>query len=336
MWYSSYLLYIAGTAEKNGSRINEFAKSLDGHFRKKTEDTGQTLGYEWYEEGWPQVYSEDLLPQPPDFENPTPYYFQDEYSENLLTAEYKSTVTASEKKNFLKRILKTGISVPLAIADEAFNDKDSAVRIYAASHLKFYPYSIKDFATALLDDADPVVRAALFSNPEYERIWQHWGPNDGWQEQIAGMSQLERLGAMRNPRLNAKFVVALMNEQPEKLNMSNQEHVALICAAAINPRLIEGSRRTGRWFWGSRGDWNPPFEDYGQMWRAAIEHWLDTAVPYRILKYVQTTREVKLETYKRLLKQEYSDLRCAVLESCEPREDGPILKHRMERSRRRV
>ena len=71
------------------------------------------------------------------FENPSPYALEDEYSGSLLIAEYKAALTAAEKKAFLKRMLKTGVSVPLAIAEEAFTDRGPAVRIYAASHL--YP-----------------------------------------------------------------------------------------------------------------------------------------------------------------------------------------------------
>ena len=49
---------------------------------------------------------------------------------------------------------------------------------------------------------------------------------------------------MRNPRLSTDFVVALMREKPENLKMSFGEHVALIYAAATNPRIVERSRGT--------------------------------------------------------------------------------------------
>jgi hypothetical protein len=340
------LLYTARLAERNGARINVLAKSLDERFQTNSKVLGQdgVLGYEWHEDGWPQVYSDDLLPQrDSDFENPAPYYFQDAYSEGLLSAEYKGAVTALEKKNFLKRILRTGVSVPLAIADEAFNDKDAAVRIYAASHLELVykdytgsnwenPPILRDFVPVIANDPDPVVRAARFTNPSH--VWWPWthvgswilGPHDFWQKTIAEMSQVERLAAMRNPQLTHHFLVALMEEKSDTLNMSTQEHVALICAAAMNPRIVDGSRRTGRDSWRAFDDYNPPFKEYGKMWRLAVDRWLETAVPYRVLKYVQTTPEVKLEVFRRLSEQKHAHLRQEILKSCEPMKDKEILK----------
>jgi hypothetical protein len=340
------LFYAARLAEKNGSRIDVLVTSLAEHLRADNKIATQkdTLGYEWHEDGWPQVYSDDLLPgRMSDFENPAPYYYSDVYSESLLAAEYHGAVTAFEKKAFLKRIQRTGISVPLAIADEAFSDADPAVRIYAASHLdlvyKDYtggdwknPPTLREFETTLLNDPDPVVQAARFSNPSnvgwpwtHDGSWKCSGPHDFWQKTFAKMSQLERLAAVRNPQLKDKFLIALMEAEPATLNMNRQEHVELICAAAVNPRIVEGSRRTGRDAWGTWGDWNTPFKEYGQMWRIAVDRWLKTAVPYRVLQFIQTTPDVKLEVYNRLPEEKFASLRQRILKGCD-RKDAEVLK----------
>ncbi len=344
------LFYIARIVEKNGSRIDAVAKSVEKDLQseKRVSTHNAVLGYEWHEDGWPSVREEEDSEF--SFENPSPYALEDEYCGSLLIAEYKAALTAAEKKAFLKRMLKTGVSVPLAIAEEAFADRDPAVRIYAASHLdtvyKEYdwtseepfwdktPKILKDFEAELASDPDPVVRAALFSNPNYPGQWAQlvWPIDEGWQEGFSKMSQLERLAAMRNPRLYRCFVVALMREKPENLRMNFQEHVALIWAAAANPHIVEGSRRTGRDHWKVYGGYNPPFEEYEQMWRLAVDRWLmdsgvdSQAVPAQVFRYVQTTPNVKLEMYRRLPEEKYSRLRRNVLESCEPMKDREILK----------
>jgi hypothetical protein len=109
----------------------------------------------------------------------------------------------------------------------------------------------------------------------------------------------------------------------------------MICASAENPWIVDSSRATGRDFWVVDGDANPPFKEYGEMWRLALDRWKSfPTVGYHIYKYVQTTPEIKLEIYTRLLKEDDPNgatkratfLRQTLLESCGPIKDKDVLK----------
>lgn len=145
------------------------------------------------------------------------------------------------------------------------------------------------------------------------------------------MTQIERLGLMRNPKLSSRFVVALLNTPSSELDVSRKEHVEILSAAAVNPDLVWSSRTTGRKWWSGGGEGNPPFEEYGEMWRLCLEKWInDSPVPYLFIKYIQTTPKVKLIAYKDLLEKR-GDLDCKwlrkeVIRSCDPFEDKPVLK----------
>ena len=68
------------------------------------------------------------------------------------------------------------------------------------------------------------------------------------------------------------------------------------------------------------GEGNPPFKEYGTMWTLSLDKWIDESlVPYLFFKYIQTTPEVKLAIYTRLLeKAEDQWLRVEVIRSCDP------------------
>jgi hypothetical protein len=110
--------------------------------------------------------------------------------------------------------------------------------------------------------------------------------------------------------------------------MTRKEHAEVLCAAAVNPKPIRDSRFTGRKDWVGGGEGNPPFKEFGQIWIACLEKWTDELrVPYLFFKYIQTTPEVKLTVYTRLLEnQEHKWLRVEVIRSCDPFDDGPVLK----------
>lgn len=339
---SLYSVWLAG---KNRTQLD----ALENWLRERRQDNGRhvktrdTLGYEWDEDGWPYDTANDDERERP-FENPTPFYLSDAYGQGLLTAEYRGAVGAFEKKALLKRMLRTGASVPLAAAEEAFNDKDVSVRIYAASHMNLVyedyagdwenPRLLRDFGEVASQDPDPFVRAALLSNPHVQHVWNFWNPGAGCGKALSSLTQLERLAAMRNPKLNPQFIVGLMEEEPESLNTTVQEHIDVISVAVTNPRTVEESRKTGRDYWkGLSGDCYPPCDEYRRMWLLAVSHWLkesgwgSQAVPNLVFQYVQTTPETKLEIYKRLSEKNHSDLRRTILQSCNrPMDEKEVLK----------
>ena len=171
------------------------------------------------------------------------------------------------------------------LLDIIYADENAYVRAWAAGHLNTdftdytdpkNPAEIRNYEQGLLQDSDPIVRAALWSNPQCNRLpWSLIWVSEGWKEQFQSMSQLERLGLMRNPELSTRYVVALLETPSEELNLSRKEHAEVLRAAATNSDLIWGSRRTGRKSWVGGGEGNPPFKEYGEMWRLCLEKWID-------------------------------------------------------------
>jgi len=222
--------------------------------------------------------------------------------------------------------------------DAIYADGSEYVRAWAAGHLSVdfkdysdweHPVEIRNYEPLLLADPSPIVRAAYWSNPECRQLpWldypETWGEIlEWWKEQFRELTQQERLGLTRNPQLNKKYVVALMETPSEELKISHQEHIAVLTAAGQNPKLINDSRHHGR-RWGGT-------EEYGQMWKLALDKWIDKPpVPFVFIKYIQTTPEVKLEAYNRLLGKQKADdlkwLRQEVIRSCDPFDDKNILK----------
>ena len=304
-----------------------------------------SLAYGWFDDGWPIAKGdqEDRAP----LENPTPHHSPDDYATQMYISEYNSMPSAHQRKEFLRQLFKNGVWMKPQLLDIIYADENAYVRAWAASHLEtdFIEYEgtnwtdpgnrreIRNYEPALLQDPEPIVRAALWSNPKCNRLpWSMAQIDKDWRQRLQSMSQLERLGLMRNPELSERYVVALLETPSEELNMSRSEHADLLRAAAVNPLLVEGSRRTGRQSWvGAFGDPFLACEEYGSMWKACLEKWIDEPrVSYFFIKYIQTTPEVKLAAYTRLLeKQEDSfckRLRKEVIRSCDPFDDKPVLK----------
>lgn len=202
------------------------------------------------------------------------------------------------------------------LLDVIYGDESVFVRAWAASHLYTEytnytdfenPREVRNYEPILLGDSEPLVRAALWSNPKCKRLpWDNFlgEASKGWKEQLQNISQLERLGLMRNPELSKRFIVTLMETPSEELNMTRKEHANILSAAATNPNIVGSSRFTGRKGWVGGGEGNPPFEEYGSMWTLCLDKWTDESlVPYQFFKYVQTTPEIKLAVYTRLLER---------------------------------
>lgn len=257
-------------------------------------------------------------------------------------AEFKAPPAALERKAFLKRFFRTcGDYLPISVADAAAKDDDPAVRVWAAAHMNliYKDYSskdwenapiIRDFTEVFAADVEPIVRAALWSNPDHpkleNRLFHSLGVPQGWEELVAGMSTLDRLALMRNPDISSRFIVALMKAESDALSIPQSEHIELLSAALLNPRPIQLSRRFGRDFYLTFGDGNPPDEVYAEMWSVAVERWLETPIPYRVFNFIQTTPKVKLATYQRLAEEKHWGLRDAILSGSDPSRDGDVLK----------
>jgi len=256
-------------------------------------------------------------------------------------AEYEAMPSAYQRKEYLRQLWSTGTWMTPDFLDVIFADESEYVRAWAAGHLYLdfqdysdweHPVEIRNYEPLLLADSSPLVKAAYWSNPKCGRLpWSLISIAETWKEHFQSLTQLERLGLMQNPDLSMKYVVALMEASSEELKITQREHIDVLAAAGQNPRLINGSRRTGRDVWVVDGDPNSPFEEYGQMWKVAIDKWLDKPpVPFVFIKFIQTTPRVKLETYNRRFgKQEADDLkwlRKEVIRSCDPFDDKDILK----------
>lgn len=340
------VLYVAWLTEKTRTNTAAIATSLT-HNKSGMDAPAVNqprLGYEWHEDGWPQLPSDDENDREPwvPFANPRPFEYMDAYSEALLMAEFKAPPAALERKAFLKRFFRTcGDYLPISLADAAAKDDDPAVRIWAAAHMNliYKDYSgkdwenapiIRDFTEVFTADVEPVVHAALWSNPDHpkleNRLFHSWGVPQGWEGLVAGMSTLDRLALMRNADISSRFIVALMKIESDALSIPKSEHVELVSAALLNPRPIQLSRRFGRDFYLTFGDGNPPDEVYAEIWNVAFERWLETPIPYRVFKFIQTTPKVKLATYQRLAEEKHWGLREAILSGSDPSRDGAVLK----------
>ncbi len=337
------VLYVAWLTEK--TRINTGAIATILTQKKPGTDAAVVdrprLGYEWHEDGWPQLSPDEENNQEPwvPFANPRPFEYMDAYSDALLMAEFKAGSTALDRKALLKRFYRTcGAYLPTLLADAAGKDADPAVRIWAAAHMNLIHrnYSgkdwenapiLRDFTEILGGDPEPVVSAAVWSNPTHpKRPFSALGVPQGWEKLVAAMSKLDRLALMRNADISSRFIVALMKAESDVLSIPKSEHIELLSAALLNPRPIQLSRRFGRDFYLTFGDGNPPDEVYAEMWNVAVERWLETPIPYRVFNFIQTTPKVKLATYQRLAEEKHWSLREAILSGADPSKDGPVLK----------
>lgn len=337
-----YLAHKTASIEKRQASIAGLFEARLKEIRTAQEIPPKPLPYGWFDDGWPvpRTKEETLVP----LENPEPQRNPDDYQTQVWIQEFQSLSDAHDRKEFLRQLRKAGAWMRPELLDVIYADKSTYVRAWAAAHLalnfKDYtdrekPREIRNYEPALLCDPDPLVCAAVWSNPECGRLpWSMYGIHlsERWREEFHSMTALERLALMLNPELPGSYAVALLDAPSEDLGISREEHRRILITAAVNPNLVGGSRRTGRQSWvGGCGDAFPASKEYGKMWELSMERWLeDPGVAYSFIKYIQTTPEIKLATYKRLLeKHDGKDrnwLREAVIRSCDPIVDCEVLK----------
>jgi hypothetical protein len=336
---AAYVAFAVAAILKSQSATVGFLETELKEIRAAQRVRPAQIAYGWFDDGWPEEINEKQWRVP--LANPTPHQGPDEYATRMWIAEYQSFLDPHARTDFLRQLFKQGAWMELELLDLIYADESPFVRAWAAAHLKTVfkdyadwenPRKIRDYEPLLLQDPYPIVRAALWSNPHCNQLpWSSWEVSATWKEQMQKMSQIERLALMRNPELPENYVVALLSTPSEKLNFSRDEQREILTAAAVNPNLVDGSRRHGRDYWVGG---NPPLEQYGQMWGLCIANWMDTSdtsVPYVFFKYIQTTPKVKLATYNHLLQNingtDHKGLREAVVESCnDPFLDKDVLK----------
>jgi hypothetical protein len=274
-------------------------------------------------------------------ENPNPLDGPDAYTQALIMSEIDARPDAVERVNFLATLRRAGTSFSLELVGRLLKDDSPKVRAWVAANVSthFKDYTDFDNSVVLADyedqirsDPDPLVRASLWRNTDCQQLpWTMMRLAEGWQGQLKGMTQLERLCLMRNPDLSFKYLVALIDADTTQLGITRKEHADMIYAGVINPRVLWSSRHHGRDYWVAFGDPNSPFEEFGEMWQLSLERWMDLPfVPYSILRFVQTTQEVKLAIYEKLLKwpedagpQQFREV---IIKGCDPFTDRDLLK----------
>lgn len=336
-----YSAHKAASIEKRQASIAEFLEAQLKDIKAGQEKQPKVLAYGWFDDGWPVPRTREEISVP--LENPEPHRNPDDYETQMWVHEYQSMGDAHGRKEILRQLFKAGAWMKPEFLDMIYADENTYVRAWAAAHLHLdfkddsdskNPRELRDYEPALLNDPDPLVRAAVWSNPECKRLpFGMYGIDlsEDWKAQFRSMGALERLALMRNPHLPGSYVLALLETPSEELGISREEHVRILTTAAANPNLVGNSRRTGRDYW--MGRFGDPFracEEYGKMWKLSLEKWFGTAVLYMFVKYIQTTPEVKLTTYNCLLEKndgnDHKWLRQELIRSCDPIVDSKVLK----------
>ena len=295
---------------------------------------------DWSNDRWGVELSKQEERRP--LENPNPLSNPDEYTLARIFSELEAHRDPLDRLAFLKAIRRAGLWFSSDIVARLLQDESSNVRAWVAANLDTRFQDYKDFKTPvelatyepqIQADPDRLVRASLWQNANCQQLpWSMMmAVSEGWGEQLRGMTQIERLALMRNPKLAYRYVIALLRADSGELGMSRREQAAMILAAAMSERVVWTSRHHGRDYWMVYGDVNPPFEEFGEMWEISLENWMDLPyVPYTILRFVQTTQRVKLATYQRLLKlpeeARPQDFRKVLIAGCDPFTDKDVLK----------
>jgi len=316
--------------------------SIRAELKTAQEQADMQMACGWYDDGWPnarpstiamEAWKRREIHRGQGMRDPKPWKNPDDYATQMFIAEYKSITSPHDRKDFLRELHKAEVWMAPGFLDLVYADENTFVRAWAAGHLKTELIDVRNYEPDLLQDPEPIVRAALWSNPQCQNLpWRdrRIGLSEAWKEQLLTMSQVEWLGLMRNPKLEMRFVVALLETPSEQLGMSEYEHEKVLCAAAVNPDLVWESRSTGRDGSVACGEGYPPPEEYGKMWTLCLDKWIDTSVPEHFFKHIQTTPKIKTAIYQRLLEKEddrnFKSLRWHVIRSCDPLIDGPVLK----------
>jgi hypothetical protein len=297
-----------------------------------------SLPYGWFDGGWPRLKHDDNERAP--LENPKLAAVHDEFATQMWIVRYRALPEPMQRVEFLSSLWQSSVWMREAFLDVIYADENPLVRAWAAGHLntdfKDYtdvhnPIETRNYEAALLADPEPIVGASLWSNPRCRQLpFSMWGAGKDWPTRFRTMTQLERLGLMRNPELSSRFILDLLQTPTEELNITREEHATVVRASALNPGIINGSRLHARDYWMVEGDVNPPAEEYGKLWDACIDKWTDEfGVPYSFFSHVQTTPKKKLEIYTRLLSNHdktQAGLREAIIKGSDPMKDKEVLK----------
>jgi hypothetical protein len=327
---------IAGVFGEAIDKFNEEIKELKALANKP--ETSM-LPEEWSTDRWAGEPSKEESRRP--LENPNPLRYQDAYTEAVVLSEIDARPDPVERVTFLTALRRAGMWFSSELVDHLLRDDSPKVRAWVAANVetqfKDYtdfenPGELANYEPRIQTDPDPLVRASLWRNTQCDQLpWGIMSIAEGWKEQLKGMTQLERLALMRNPELSLRYLIKLLETETEDLGMTRKEHADMICAGAVNQRIVWSSRHHGRDYWMVYGDVNPPFEEFGQMWQLSLDKWMDLPfVPYAFLRFVQTTPKVKLATYQRLMNLPEDtrphQFREVLIKGCDPFDDKDVLK----------
>jgi hypothetical protein len=337
------LVYIAWRAERIEGLLRAIVAKAEAEEEaareRRPESKTSPLPDEWTDTSW--GFERSRQEERAALENPNPLQIQDDFNEARILLEIRERQDPADRVAFLNTLRGRGAYLNQSITEVVLRDESALVRAWGARHLsttfKDYPdinhaVVLADFEEQILADADPVVRASLWANPNCDRLpWGIISVSENWKEHFRGLSQIERLALMANGGLSMRYVLALLNTETEELGVTRQEHARCLYAACTNPRLIFSSRIHGRETWAVEGDANPPFEELVQTWEINTEKWMDVGyVPFAFQKFIQTTPKVKLAVYQKLLaapkEKKYRYFREALIESCDPWTDKTVLK----------
>jgi hypothetical protein len=278
-------------------------------------------------------------------ENPNLLRSPDEFISAEIIARLKSISEPLDRIAFLSSLRLRQTYFNETITGVILRDPAIVVRAWGAATLetefrdyrdyefgegKEAPLSV-DYGGEVSNDPEPLVRASQWKHNGYrDLLWGRFRAElkGDWKPKFRELSQLERLAMMHNIGLPYAFVVGLLQADTSELGITREEHARLLFSAAQNPHLIVSSRHHGREVWAFEGDANSPFEEFGQMWEACVDKWMDQQhVVFSFLKYTQTTPQVKFKVYGKLIgmtKAEY--LRKAIIEGCDAFTDKIVLK----------
>lgn len=174
------LIYVAhniAALVKSQAKIAASLEAKLGEIQAAQKLPSASLAYGWFDDGWPAAKSDEEERAP--LENPTPHHSPDDYATQMYITEYRSIPSAYQRKKFLLQLFRQGVWMTPELLDIIYTDENAYVRAWAAGHLstdfKDYtdyqnPHEIRNYEPALLQDLEPIVRAALWSNPGCNKL----------------------------------------------------------------------------------------------------------------------------------------------------------------------
>jgi hypothetical protein len=338
-----FAIYTSWRVDKIAGVFGEAIDKFNGEIKELKALTNKPeasmLPEEWSSDRWAGEPSKEEQRRP--LENPNPLKGADEYTEAVILSELDARPDPVERVTFLTALRRAGKWFSSELVDKLLKDESPKVRAWAAANVDTQfkdcadfenPVELANYEPRIQSDADPLVRASLWKNSHCNQLpWGIMSIAEGWMEQLKGMRQLERLALMHNPELSFRYIIKLLETETPALGMTRKEHADLICAGAVNQRVVWSSRHHGRDYWVVFGDVNTPFEEFGQMWELSLDKWMDMPfVPYAFFRFVQTTPKVKLATYQRLMNLPEDtrphQFREVLIKGCDPFLDKDVLK----------